>query len=115
MIDLKNVLEVVNEVIVLPIVIIAFLLLIYVVFYLTTRDPDVVRSRIFLKYSEFKKAFILLAVFGFVLVLHVALIYLPHFYQYEDYSVIRYLQRFGGLLLSLIMITFVYVFVKIIK
>ncbi|VVB89055.1 Uncharacterised protein [uncultured archaeon] len=115
MIDLKNVLEVVNESIVLPIVIIAFLLLIYVVFYLSTRDPDVVRSRIFLKYAEFKKAFILLAAFAFVLVLHVALIYIPHFFQFEDYSFIIYMQRFGGLLLSLIMITFVYVLVKSIK
>ncbi len=115
MIGLKNVLEVVDESVVLPIVIITFLLLIYIVFYLSTRDPDIIRSKIFLKYAEFKKAFILLAAFAFVLVIHVALIYIPHFYQFEDYSFIIYLQRFCGLLLSLIMMTFVYVLIKSIR
>ncbi len=115
MIDFKNVLEVVNEWFVLPITIITFILLIYVVYYLGSRDADVVRSKIFLKYAEFKKAFILLAAFAFVLVMHVALIYLPHFYLFEDYPLLRDIQRFFGFLLSLIMITFVYVLIKSIK
>ncbi|MBU4076911.1 MAG: hypothetical protein KKD46_04170 [Euryarchaeota archaeon] len=88
MMDIKNVLEILNELVVLPIIIITFLLLIYAVFYLSKRDSDVVRSRIFLKYAEFKKAFILLAAFAFVLVLHVALIYIPHLYYIEYYSII---------------------------
>lgn len=113
--DIKNVLEVLNEFVVLPIIIITFLLLMYVVFYLAKRDPDLVRSRIFLKYAEFKKAFILLAAFAFVLVLHVALIYLPHLYYVEYYSIISDVQRFFGLLLSIIMISFVYVLIKSIK
>lgn len=115
MIGFKNVLEVINEWVVLPIVVITFLLLIYVVFYLSTRDPDVVRSRIFLKYAEFKKAFILLVIFAFVLVTHVALIYIPHFYSIESYLYITDLQKLGGLVLSVIMITFVYVLIKSIK
>ncbi len=113
--DIKNVLEIINEVMILPITILTFLLLIYVVFYLSKRDPDVVRSRIFLKYTEFKNAFILLAAFGFVLVLHVALIYIPHLYSIKYYSIISDIQRFFGFVLSLIMITFIYVLIKSLK
>ncbi len=113
--DLKNALEVVNEWIILPIITLTFFLLIYVVYYLSTRDPDVVRSRIFLKYASFKKAFILLAAFAFVLVIHVALIYIPHFFYFEDYPLIKSIQKFCGFLLSLIMLTFTYVFIKAIK
>ncbi len=115
MIDFKNVLEVVDELVVLPIILLTFILLIYAVYYLSTRDADVVRSRIFLKYREFKKAFILLAVFAFVLLVHVALIYFPHFFYFEDYALIAYIQRFCGFLLSVIMITFTYVLIKSIK
>jgi len=113
--DIKNVLEIINEFVVLPIIIITFLLLIYVIFYLSKRDPDVVRSRIFLKYAEFKNAFILLAAFAFVLVLHVALIYIPHFFYLEYYSILNDIQRFFGLVLSIIIISFVYVLIKSIR
>jgi len=40
MVDLKNVLEVVNDVLMLPIVIITFVLLIYLIFYLRGKDAD---------------------------------------------------------------------------
>ncbi|CAG0988394.1 MAG: hypothetical protein MPEBLZ_02292 [Candidatus Methanoperedens nitroreducens] len=108
MIEIKNVLEVINEVLVLPIAIITFFLLIYIVIYLYKKDPDVIRSRIFLKYDEIKKAFILFAVFAFILILHVSLIYIPHIFSL-DYSFIKDLQRIFGLILILIMITFVYI------
>ena len=108
MIDIKNVLEVINEVLVLPIAIITFFLLIYIVMYLCKKDPDVIRSRIFLKYDEIKKAFILFAAFAFILILHVTLIYIPHIFSL-DYSFIKDLQRIFGLILILIMITFVYI------
>jgi len=108
MIEIKNVLEVINEVLVLPIAIITFFLLIYIVVYLYKKDPDVIRSRIFLKYDEIKKAFILFAAFAFILILHVSLIYIPHIFS-RDYSFIKDLQRIFGLVLILIMITFVYI------
>ncbi len=104
---LKNVIEIINETIVLPVAILTFFLLIYIVFYLWKTDADVIRSRIFLKYREFKKAFLLLAVFAFVLIFHVSLIYIPRFFSY--YSPLIYdMQRIFGLILVLIMITFVY-------
>lgn len=104
---IKNVIEVINETIVLPVAIITFFLLIYIGIYLWKTDPDVVRSRIFLKYREFKKAFLLLAVFAFVLILHVSLIYIPHFFSYYS-PFIEDIQRVFGLILVLVMITFVY-------
>jgi hypothetical protein len=55
MIDIKNALEVINELLVLPIAIITFVVLIYIMIYLWKKDPDVIRSRIFLKYCERRK------------------------------------------------------------
>lgn len=116
MIDVKNVLEVVNEVLVLPIAIITFFLLIYIALYLWKKDPDVVRSRIFLKYNEIKKAFILFLAFAFILIFHVSLIYIPHFFSLSSSSSFIYdLQRIFGLLLILILIAFVYVIFRSIR
>ncbi len=114
MIDIKNVLEVINEVLVLPIAIITFFLLTYIVVYLWKKDPDVIRSRIFLKYDEIKKAFVLLEIFAFVLVIHVSLIYIPHFYL-VNYFFIDNLQRIFGLILVFILIAFVYIIFGVIR
>lgn len=114
MIDIKNVLEVVNEIAVLPIAIITFILLIYIVTYLWKKDPDVIRSRIFLKYCEFKKAFLPLAAFAFVLILHVSLIYVPHLFSVYS-PLIGDVQRAFGLILALIMLAFAYFIFKSVK
>ncbi len=106
MTELKNVFEVVNEVVVLPIAIITFFLLICIVIYLRKKDPDILRSRIFLKYGEFKKAFLLLAVFAFLLIIHVSLIYIPHLLLYYN-PLTESIQEFFGLAMALTMIAFV--------
>ncbi len=113
MVDIKNALEIINDIILIPLALIAFLLLIYIVFYLNKKDPDVIRSRIFLKYNEFKKAFILLAAFAFILILHVLLIYIHHYLLEEEF--IEDIQRFFGLILALIMVEFVYVIFRCMK
>ncbi len=105
MTDLKNVLEVINDGLVLPIVIITFLLLIYVVIYLSKKDADVVRSRIFLKYREFKNSFVLLAVFAFLLILHVSFIYIHDIFAHDP--LIEDMQHFFGIGLALSLIAFV--------
>ncbi len=107
MIDIKNVLEVINRIFVVPIAIISFFILLYIANYLRKKDPDVIRSRIFLKYREIRKAFVLLVVFAFVLVLHVALIYLPQFFSEDENPIIDDFQRILGLVLILILISFV--------
>ena len=115
MIDIKNILEVINELLVLPIAIITFVVLIYITIYLWKKDQDIIRSRIFLKYGEIKKAFLLLAAFAFVLILHVALIYIPHFFSSKSLLFIDDLQKILGLVLSFILITFVILIYKNIK
>jgi len=116
MIDVKNVLEVVNEILILPIAIITFFLLIYIVLYLWKKDPDVVRSRIFLKFNEIKKAFILFLAFAFILIFHVSLIYIPNFFSLSSSSSFVYdLQRIFGLLLIIILMAFVYIIFKSIR
>ena len=116
MVDVKNVLEVINEIMVLPITIITFFLLIYIAVYLWKKDPDVIRSRIFLKYDEIKKAFILFVAFAFILILHVSLIYIPHFLSLGSSSSFIYdLQKVFGLLLVLVLISFVYFIFKSVR
>ncbi len=111
---LQNILEVINEIIVLPVAVITFFLLIYIVVFFWKKDPDVVRSRIFLRYLEFKKAFLLLAVFAFVLMLHVSLIYIPRWFSFDS-PLIDDVQRIFGLVLVLILITFTYLIIRNIK
>src|SRR3972149_5790411 len=118
MIDVNNFLILIKEIVVLPIIIITFFLLMYISVYLWKKDPDIIRAKIFLNFNEFKKAFLLLAVFAFVLIFHVTLIYIPHLF----YSILQCpattgydLQRFFGLVLALVMITFVYFSYRSIK
>lgn len=112
MIDIKNVLEVINEILVLPIAVITFFLLMYILIFLWKKDPDVIRSRIFLKYREIKKAFILFAAFAFVLIFHVSFIYVPHLLLLDYPPYIYDIQRIFGLILVLILLSFVHVIYK---
>jgi len=114
MVGYKNVLDDANDVLVLPIVIITFLLLTYMVFYLRRTDADLIRAKIFLRYSQFKNTFLLLSAFALVLVIHVGLLYTRQLYSIEA-SVIEDMQKFFGLVLSLIMLTFVYFLLRSIK
>lgn len=115
MIDLKNVLQGIDEIFVLPIAIITFILIMYVVIYLYKKDPDVVRAKIFLRYAEFKKAFMLIAAFALVLIMHVALIYIPHYFNSTFGLPLYNIQRSLGLILVLVLLTFVFYIYKSIK
>lgn len=115
MIDLKNVLQSIDEILVMPISIITFLFIMYVVIYLYKKDPDVIRAKIFLRYAEFKKAFIWVTIFALILVMHVALIYVPHFFDTTFGLPLANIQRSLGLILILVLVTFVYYIYKSIK
>lgn len=67
----------INQYIILPLTLVTFVLLLYFVYYLGISDPDLIKSKIFLRFNEFRKAFIILAAVGFALVFHVFFIYLP--------------------------------------
>ncbi len=107
MIDIKNALHLADGIVVLSVVSTAFLLLMYIVIYLHRKDPDVIRAKIFLNYNKFKKAFILLAALAFVLMFHVAFIYIKSLFLIEDYFLIKDLQLFFGLIMAIILISFV--------
>lgn len=108
MIDIKNVLEIINQIIIIPISLVTFFLLIYIVIYLNKKDPDVIRSKIFLKYREIKKAFIMLIIFAFLLIFHVSLIYIPQLFEFTSdlITLMEDLQLFFGLFLVLTLVTF---------
>lgn len=118
MISIEGILEVINEIVILPILLITLILLIYIITYLTNKDPDVIKSRIFLKYDEFKKAFLILLLFAFLLIFHVILIYNPYFFYFLlNYSIsfAHQLQHFFGLALSITMVIFAYLIYRITK
>ncbi len=118
MISVEGVLEVINELVILPILIITLILLIYIVIYLNKKDPDLIKSRIFLKYDEFKKAFLMLLLFAFLLVFHVILIYNPHFFYFLlncSSSFADKLQHFFGLALSITIVIFASLIYRITK
>ena len=110
--------EFINTNLVLPIVLITFFLLLYIEYNFIKKDPDVVKAKIFLRYNTLKKAFLLLAFFSFVLLLHVVFIYHPHIFYFIlecTPSFIYEVQRILGLLLVLILVYFVVLIYKIIR
>lgn len=118
MMELKIILGILDKIMVLPLAIITFLILIYIGIYLLTKDPDVIRSRIFLKYNEIRKAILLLIAFAFVLILHMTLIFYPDVSYYisdGSSSFIYNLQRVLGLILIFILITFVFLIYRSVK
>ncbi len=118
MIDALNTFEFVNDIAILPLVIITFIILIYIAIDLSRKNPDVIRSKIFLNYIGFRKAFLWFSIFAFVLLFHVGLIYIPHMFYFIlncSPSYVYNLQQFLGLILSLIMLAFVYTIYRNIK
>lgn len=110
--------ELIDKYVILPTSILTFFILIYIVIYLSTNNPDVIRSKIFLNYSKLRIAFSLFVIFAFFLIIHVALVYKPHiFYFIFDCSLSEAyeLQHIFGLILSLILISFVGMIYKCIK
>src|SRR4030042_3084560 len=113
-----NIFEFINTYVIPPISIITFFILLYIVLYLNTKNPDIIRSKIFLNYSRFRIAFSLFALFAFILIIHVGLVYNPHIFYFILHcspSKAYELQHFFGLILSLIMIAFVGMLYKTLK
>ena len=110
--------EFVNNNLVLPAVLITFLLLSYIEYQLIRKDPDIIKARIFLRYNTFKKAFLLLVLFSFALLLHVVLISHPHIFYFIlqcTPSFIYEVQRILGLFLVIILVYFVALIYKTIR
>lgn len=101
--------------IVIPIVILTFILLMYVVIYLFESDPDVIRSRIFLRYNDFRKSFVILVIFALVLILHTSLIFIEHDAPIIFNLTPHDMQILFGVALAVIMCVFSYFIYKSIK
>ena len=115
---LQNVIEFIDKFVVLPFTLITFFLLSYIVIYLHKRDPNLIRSRIFLNYYEFKKGFLLFALFAFILVLHVLLVYNPHVFYFLiecSPSVAHEIQHLLGLALAIVLVAFAVMIYKSVK
>ncbi len=65
--------EFINHYVIIPLTILTFLMLVYFVVYIRKNDPDVIKSKLFLRFDEFKNAFTILAIAAFVLIFHVLL------------------------------------------
>ncbi len=118
MISIEGIFEITNEIVILPILIITLILLVYIIIYLNKKDTDLIKARIFLKYDEFKKAFLILLLFAFLLIFHVILIYDPHFFYFLlkcSSSFAHQLQHFFGLAISITMVVFAFLIYRITK
>jgi magnesium-transporting ATPase (P-type) len=66
------------EIIAIPLVFISFLLLMYVVRFVHKNDSDMLRSKLFINYTMFRHAMMLLGAMGILLMLHVILIFIEY-------------------------------------
>ena len=107
----------INQYIILPLTLVTFILLIYFVYFLGKSDPDLIKSKIFLRFEYFKQAFIILAIAAFALVFHVILIYLHDFITIlgRQSLYISGIQQLLGLVLTILLLLFVYKLFKTVK
>jgi hypothetical protein len=107
----------INLYIILPLTLLTFILLLYFVYFLGKLDPDLIKSKIFLRFEYFKQAFIILAIAAFALVFHVILIYLRDFITISSRQslFIFGIQQLLGLILAILLLLFVYRLFKTIK
>lgn len=115
-----NTVEFINRYVIIPLTLVTFALLVYFAFYLGKSDPDVIKSKIFLRFEEFRKAFIVLAIAAFTLVFHVIFIYLPKFSEFvtltdPQYAFLKSFQQLLGLVLAILLLLFAYAMFKAVK
>lgn len=116
MVMINETLVVVNEIFIIPIVMIAFFLLMYIGYFLWKKDTDIIKSRIYLRHEKFNRSFQLFSVFAFVLIMHVSLIYIPEYFDHVISGIcLIELQEFFGFTLTLIMVFFAYYLYSAVK
>lgn len=95
--------EEVIEFVAIPLVVVSFFLLMRVVHFVYLNDPDMMRSKIFINYDNFRHALLLLSVMAVLLVFHVTFIFLdsPFVIQFR-------VQQVLGLFLAVTLTLFAY-------
>lgn len=111
--------EFINHYIIIPLTILSFAMLVYFVIFIRTNDPDIIKSKLFLRFDEFRNAFTILAVAAFVLIFHVLLIYLHYFIDItpmlEMLVILSKLQQLLGLVLTVLLLFFAFRLIKVVK
>ncbi|MCK4928206.1 MAG: hypothetical protein KAR76_00575 [Methanosarcinales archaeon] len=111
--------EFINNYAIIPLTIVTFAILVYFVVYIRSNDPDVIKSKLFLRFDEFKNAFTILAFAAFVLIFHVLLIYLHNFIDMSQMLnlmvLIPNMQQLLGLVLTILLLLFAVRIFRVIK
>ncbi len=111
--------EFINYYVIIPLTILTFLMLVYFVVYIRKNDPDIIKSKLFLRFDEFKNAFTILAIAAFVLIFHVLLIYLHNLIDMSSMLELLVLfsniQQLLGLALAILLLIFAYRLFKVVK
>ncbi len=111
--------EFINHYVIIPLTILTFLMLVYFVVYIRKNDPDIIKSKLFLRFDEFKNAFTILAIAAFVLIFHVLLIYLHNLIDMSSMLELLVLfsniQQLLGLALAILLLIFAYILFKVVK
>ena len=111
--------EFINNYVIIPLTIVTFAILVYFVIYIRNNDPDVIKSKLFLRFDEFKNAFTILAFAAFILIFHVLLIYLHNFIDMSQMLnlmvLIPNMQQLLGLVLTILLLLFAVRIFRVIK
>ncbi|MCL7414681.1 MAG: hypothetical protein M8349_01290 [ANME-2 cluster archaeon] len=111
--------EFINYYVIIPLTVVTFAMLVYFVIFIRKNDPDIIKSKLFLRFDEFRSAFTLLAVAAFVLIFHVLLIYIGNFFDMTTMvSMLLFMsniQQILGLILTVLLLLFAYRMFRVVK
>ncbi|MCL7475360.1 MAG: hypothetical protein SCH39_12735 [Methanosarcinales archaeon] len=111
--------EFINHYAIIPLTILTFSMLMYFVIYIRMNDPDIIKSKLFLRFDEFKNAFTILAFAAFVLIFHVLFIYLHNIIDMssmlELLVILSKIQQLLGLILTILLLFFASRLFKVVK
>ncbi|MBW6517601.1 MAG: hypothetical protein K0A89_03765 [ANME-2 cluster archaeon] len=111
--------EFINHYAIIPLTILTFSMLMYFVIYIRMNDPDIIKSKLFLRSDEFKNAFTILAFAAFVLIFHVLFIYLHNLIDMSSMLdllvILSKIQQLLGLILTILLLFFASRLFKLVK
>lgn len=111
--------ELINHSVIIPLTILTFLILVYFVIYIRKNDPDIIKSKLFLRFDEFKNAFTILAFASFIQIFLILSTYLRDLIDMSSMLEILYLfhntQPLLDLALTLLLLFFAYRLLKVVK
>jgi len=111
--------EFINHYVIIPLTILTFLILVYFVVYIRKTDPDIIKSKLFLRFNKFKNAFTILAIAAFVQIFLILSIYLRNLIDMSSMLEILFLfyniQQLLEFALTILLLVFSYKLLKVVK